>query len=75
LYAKTQYIVDMPRGRPKTKTTTVTLRVTPELKAAAEVAADRDHRSLTGLIEVLILNHCKNQNIPVTTSTIKESSP
>lgn len=65
----------MPRGRPKTKTTTVTLRVTPELKAAAEVAADRDHRSLTGLIEVLILNHCKNQNIPVTAPTNKESSP
>lgn len=55
----------MPRGRSKTKTTTVTLRVTPQLKAAAEVAADRDHRSLTGLIEVLILNHCKSQNIAV----------
>lgn len=57
----------MSRGRQKTKTTTVTLRVTPELKAAAEVAADRDHRSLTGLIEVLIINHCKIQNIPITT--------
>lgn len=55
----------MPRVRSKTKTMTVTLRVTPQLKAAAEVAADRDHRSLTGLIEVLILNHCKSQDIPV----------
>lgn len=64
----------MPKGRPKTKTTTVTLRVTPELKAAAELAADRDHRSLTGLIEVLIINYCKNQNIPVTASN-KENSP
>lgn len=65
----------MPKGRQKTKTTTVTLRVTPELKAAAELAADRDHRSLTGLIEVLILDHCKRQNIPVTTLTHKENSP
>jgi hypothetical protein len=64
----------MPRGRQKTKTTTVTLRVTPALKAAAEAAADRDHRSLTGLIEVLILNHCKSQNIPLT-DPMKETSP
>lgn len=65
----------MPRGRQKTKTTTVTLRVTPEWKAAAEVAADRDHRSLTGLIEVLILNHCKSQDISVTAPKKKETSP
>lgn len=64
----------MPRGRPKTKTTTVTLRVAPELKAAAEIAADRDHRSLTGLIEVLIINHCKDQNIPVI-APAKETNP
>ena len=74
-YRKTQYITVTPRGRPKTKTTTVTLRVTPELKAAAELAADRDHRSLTGLIEVLILNHCKNESIPVPASINKENSP
>jgi len=64
----------MPRGRPKTKTTTVTLRVSPGLKAAAEMAAERDHRSLTGLIEVLILNHCKSQDIPVTASKKETSS-
>ncbi len=64
----------MPRGRRKTKTTTMTLRVRPELKAAAEQAAQLDNRSLTGLIEVLILNHCKNQKIPVNDS-MKETSP
>ncbi|OGT58394.1 MAG: hypothetical protein A3E01_19380 [Gammaproteobacteria bacterium RIFCSPHIGHO2_12_FULL_63_22] len=62
----------MPRGRPKTKTTTMTLRVTPQLKAAAEIAADRDNRSLTGLIEVLILNYCKGQEIPIASK--KETS-
>ena len=74
-YRKKQYIYLMPKGRSKTKTTTVTLRVTPELKAAAELAADRDHRSLTGLIEVLILDHCKRQNIPVTPPSNQENSP
>jgi hypothetical protein len=37
----------------------MTLRVDPRIKAAAEHAADQDHRSLTSLIEVLIMNHCK----------------
>lgn len=62
----------MPKGRPRTKTTTMTLRVTPQLKAAAEAAADRDNRSLTGLVEVLILNHCKSQEIPIASK--KETS-
>lgn len=63
----------MARGRSKSKTTTVTLRVTPELKAAAELAADRDHRILAGLIEVLILKHCKNQKIPIVPLSNKEN--
>lgn len=53
----------MARGRPKTKTSVMTLRVSPEIKAAAELAAEQDHRSVTSLIEVLILNHCKVMNI------------
>lgn len=60
-----QYIVAMPKGRPKTKTAIMQLRVPPHLKAAAEEAARRDHRSLTGFIEVLILNHCRTHDIAV----------
>ena len=37
----------------------MTLRVDPKIKAAAEAAAEREHRSITSLIEVLILNHCR----------------
>jgi hypothetical protein len=54
----------MTRG-PKRKTATVTLRLEPQLKAAAEIAADRDHRSLTNLIEVLILEHCRSLKIDI----------
>ena len=63
----------MPRGRPKTKTAVMTLRVDPRIKAAAEVAAKRDHRSLTSLIEVLILNHCKTLNITPVSSESEET--
>ncbi len=63
----------MPRhGRPKTKTSMMTLRVSPEIKAAAELAAERDHRSVTSLIEVLILNHCKSMDIKPSTIEPKE---
>lgn len=55
----------MSKGRQKTKTANFQMRLAPQLKAAAEVAAKRDHRSLTGLIEILIINHCKAHNIPI----------
>jgi hypothetical protein len=53
----------LPLVRDRTKTAIVTLRVDPRVKAAAQLAAKHDHRSLTSLIEVLILNHCKSLNI------------
>lgn len=55
----------MRKARRKTKTAIMQLRVPPHLKAAAEEAAKLDHRSLTGFIEVLILNHCKAHHIPI----------
>jgi hypothetical protein len=51
--------------RPRRKTATVSFRFEPDVKAAAEQAAARERRSLTGLIEVLILEHCKRLKIPV----------
>ncbi|MBI2749885.1 MAG: hypothetical protein HYX43_11250 [Burkholderiales bacterium] len=50
----------MASRRPKVKTATMTFRVDPKIKAAAEAAAEREHRSITSLIEVLILNHCRS---------------
>ena len=54
----------MGKGQ-KRKTTTVTIRLEPAVKAAAEIAAGRDRRSLTNLIEVLILEHCKAHKIDI----------
>jgi hypothetical protein len=53
----------MPRGKRKIKTAVMTLRVSPTVKAAAERAAELDRRSVTNLVEILILNHCKALNI------------
>lgn len=46
--------------RPKVKTATLTIRLDPKIKAAAEAAAVREHRSLTSLLEVLILDRCRS---------------
>lgn len=45
--------------RPKIKTATLTVRLDPKIKAAAEAAAEYEHRSLTNFLEVLIVNHCQ----------------
>lgn len=62
----------MPRGKPKLKTETMTLRVAPQVKFAAELAAKRDRRSVTNFIEVLILNHCDAVGIKSDAMTPKE---
>ena len=43
----------------QTKLAQVNLRITPELKKAAELAAKEDQRSLTSLIEKLLNDHLK----------------
>ncbi len=63
----------MPGGRPRTKTSVMTLRDSPEVKASAELAAERDSRSVTSFIEVIILNHCKRMKIHPETGQSKES--
>lgn len=59
-------------AREKRKTAVVTLRIEPRLKAAAEKAADHDRRSLTNLIEVLIIERCKSLNIKMDASVRAE---
>ena len=40
------------------KTATLNLRVKPELKELARLAAEREHRTVANLIEVLVYEHC-----------------
>lgn len=47
------------------KTETITLRVEPEIKEAMRIAAKRDRRSMTGLIEVLVEKHCDEVGIEI----------
>ena len=47
------------------KTTTLTFRIEPNLKEALRTAADRDHRSIANMIEVMIRNHCAVNGIAI----------
>jgi uncharacterized protein (DUF1778 family) len=44
---------------PGVKTTAMTLRVTPKFKELVDLAAKREQRSRTNLIEKLVIEHCR----------------
>ena len=50
---------------PTNKTATLTLRIDPESKEALRVAAQKEHRSISNMVEFLILDHCNANQIPV----------
>lgn len=45
------------------KTATLTFRIMPQLKKALCEAADREHRSIANMVEVLIRNYCMQNGI------------
>jgi len=47
------------------KTTTLNLRIDPAIKEAIKTAANRDHRSVANMIEMLIRKHCDNEGISI----------
>lgn len=46
------------------KTDTVTFRIQPEIKAALRQAAEREHRSLANMLEVMIRDWCRQTVSP-----------
>jgi hypothetical protein len=46
-----------------TKTTTLTLRVDPMIKEGLRLLAEKEHRSLTNMVEVMIRDYCKLHNV------------
>ncbi|MCG7877510.1 MAG: hypothetical protein N0C90_14420 [Candidatus Thiodiazotropha endolucinida] len=47
------------------KTTTLTFRIEPSLKEALRTAAQREHRSIANMVEVLIREHCGRNGIEI----------
>ena len=60
-----QYRKLMGENMATTKTTTLTFRIDPALKEALRMAAEREHRSLANMVEVLIRDYCGRNEIAI----------
>ena len=50
---------------PKTKISTLNLRINPAIKDAVREAASREHRSVANMVEMLIRRHCDQEGITI----------
>lgn len=50
---------------PRNKTSTLNLRISPNLKEAVKEAATREHRSVANFVEMLIRDYCKRNKITI----------
>ena len=55
----------------KTKSTTLTVRILPEVKDGLRAAAEQERRSLANMIEVMIRDYCQRSSIPIEAPTPK----
>jgi uncharacterized protein (DUF1778 family) len=51
------------------KDETLSIRTSAEIKQLLRMAADHEHRSVTSMVEVLILAYAKQHDLKVKTST------
>jgi hypothetical protein len=45
------------------KTVSMSIRVTPRFRALLAVAAEREHRTLTNMLETLLFEHCERRGL------------
>ena len=57
-----------------TKTATLTFRINPNLKEALRTAAQKEHRSIANMVEVLIRDYCERHDIAISYSEEGENS-
>ena len=54
---------------PALKTATLNLRIDPGVKEALRLAAAKEHRSISNLIEVLVREHCERGGVNIPEQT------
>ena len=57
------------------KTTTLTFRIEPALKEALRTAAEREHRSIANMIEVMIREYCGRNGIVISEPQALHAKP
>lgn len=56
-----------------TKTTVISVRVPPDIKAALTAAAQAERRSLATMVEVMVLDYCRTRSIPLPAADMAEA--
>jgi uncharacterized protein (DUF1778 family) len=56
------------------KTEAVNLRMAPEVKELLRLAADKEHRTLSNMLEVLVLQHCEQQGISLQAGRVRRKA-
>ncbi len=63
----------------KAKTATLSFRIKPTLKDALRAAAEREHRSIANMVEVMVRDYCGRNGVVISeqssTSASHQSSP
>lgn len=49
----------------KAKTATLSFRIKPTLKDALRAAAEREHRSIANMVEVMVLDYCGRNGVAI----------
>ena len=55
------------------KSTTLTFRIKPALKEGLRSAAEREHRSIANMVEVLIRDYCVRNGITIPEPGVRDS--
>jgi len=58
---------------PKTKISTLNLRIEPGIKEAVREAAAREHRSVANMVEMLIRRHCTETGISISNQDAEQN--
>ena len=53
------------------KTEAVNFRMAPDVKELLRLAAEQEHRTLTNMLEVLVLQHCEQRGISLPRSAAR----
>jgi hypothetical protein len=57
------------------KSTNLNLRIAPEVREALRQAAERDHRSISNMLEYLIVQHCQKNDILISKLPVTSNKP
>ena len=55
---------------PSLRSTNLNLRIAPEVREGLKLAAELDHRSISNMVEYLIVQHCQKNDIPITKKNV-----